>query len=51
MAQALFRVPQCLLSGITDPKLVEAIACRVRLARDNVNLVRNIKGDGKEIYG
>jgi len=48
--------------GITDPETMEAIACReglalasdlmfrkVRLASDNVSVVRSFKGDGKDV--
>ena len=50
--------------GVTDPESMEAIACReglalasdlairkVRIASDNINVVKNIRGDSKGIYG
>jgi ribonuclease HI len=50
--------------GITDPETMEAIACReglalasdlairrLRLASDNINVVRSIRGEGKGTYG
>jgi ribonuclease HI len=50
--------------GITDPETMEAIACseglalasdlairRFRMASDNINVVRSIRGEGKGTYG
>jgi hypothetical protein len=52
------------IHGVTDPETMEAIACRegldlasdlafrkVRLASDNVNVVRSFKSDGKGVDG
>jgi hypothetical protein len=53
-----------MLEGISDPETLEAMACReglaiatnlllqrIRLATDCINVVRNIEGDGKGLYG